>query len=455
MRGLVTLVASVALLTLSVPARAQESVPIDTVVVLMQEDRTFNNYFGTYPGANGWPNGFTMPLDPTNPAAGGVAPFKLDSTRTPSLPHSANAMIEAYREGSMNGFITSAEEYGASDGSLAMGYYDYHDIPLYWHLADEFVLTDNWFSSVMGPSFPNHLYLFAATMTGPDGQKYTSVPAEGLDVLTIFDRLEEAGVSWKVYVQEYDPAANFRSTEARLGLTDKAAQLTWVPLVGIPRFVDDPVLSSKIVDLNHYFLDAANGELPNVAMIAPSGLSEHPPGDLTLGHYFAVDVLEALMVSSAWERSAFILTWDEWGGWADHVAPPQVDEHGYGMRVPGLIVSPYAKRGYVDSTLYDHTSVLATIEWLFDVEPLTSRDANAKSFENAFDFTQIPRAPMLPDPEYAPGKPPPPEIPLGALNTAYAVVFGSLTVISGVAWARCRLINDRDERNVARTADQP
>lgn len=410
----------------ALPVAAQSSPPIDTLVIVMQEDRTFNNYFGTYPGANGWPDGFAMPVDPEDPDAGSVEPYKLQSTRTPSLPHSAKAMIDAFHEGAMDNFIVSADSYGARDGSLTMGYYDYRDIPFYWNLADDYVLADNWFSSVMGPSFPNHLYLFAATMTGRQGQRYTSVPAEGLDVVTIFDRLEEAGVSWKVYVQGYDPTANFRSTEARLGLTDKAAQLIWVPLVGIPRFLDDSNLSSKIVDLSEYFEDAANGTLPNVVMITPSGLSEHPPGDLRLGHFFAVDLLEALMLSDQWEQSAYILTWDEWGGWADHVSPPQVDEDGYGMRVPGLIVSPYAKQGYIDSTVYDHTSVLATIEWLFDVDPLTIRDANANPFINAFDFSQEPRPAVLPSVDYVIDEPVPPDSPLELLNMAYAVVFGGL-----------------------------
>ena len=418
----------VALAALSVPiqAIAQGDLPIDTVVVVMQEDRTFNNYFGTYPGANGWPEGFAMPVDPADSDAGSVEPFKLQSTRTPSLPHSAKAMIRAYNEGEMDNFVVSAESYGAADGSLAMGFYDYRDIPFYWNLADQYVLADNWFSSVMGPSFPNHLYLFAATMTGPEGQRYTSVPAEGLDVFTIFDRLEEEGVSWKVYVQGYDPTANYRSTEARLGLTDKAAQLIWVPLVGIPRFLDNPNLSSKIVDLSEYFEDAARGNLPSVAMITPSGLSEHPPGDLRLGHFFAVDLLEALMLSDHWESSAFFLTWDEWGGWADHVPPPQVDEDGYGMRVPGLIVSPFAKQGFVDSTIYDHTSVLATIEWLFDVDPIAQRDADANAFVNAFDFTKPPREPVLPSVEYSTSEEAPTELPIGLLNLAYATVFGSL-----------------------------
>lgn len=426
MKRLIAVAIAAAALAAPSPSLAQDPLPIETIVIVMQEDRTFNNYFGTYPGANGWPEGAAMAVDPDDPTAGTVEPFKLQSTRTPSLPHSAKAMVRAYNDGAMDSFIVSAETYGASDGTLAMGYYDYRDIPFYWNLADDYVLADNWFSSVMGPSFPNHLYLFAATMTGPEGQRYTSVPAEGLDVVTIFDRLEESGVSWKVYVQGYDPETNFRSTEARLGLTDKAAQLIWVPLVGIPRFVDDPNLSSKIVDLSEYFEDATNGTLPNVAMITPSGLSEHPPGDLRLGHFFAVDLLEALMLSDQWEESAYVLTWDEWGGWADHVPPPQVDEDGFGMRVPGLIVSPYAKRGFVDSTLYDHTSVLATIEWLFEVEPLTERDASANAFVNAFDFTQPPREPVLPSVEYTPMEEEPGELPIGLLNVVYATVFSGL-----------------------------
>ena len=381
-------------------AQAEDDTPLEHVVVIMQEDRTFDHYFGTYPGANGWPNGYALPVDPVNPLTRFVEPHKLTSTRTPSLPHSEKALRAAFNGGRNDSFIPAAEAFGASDGSLAIGYYDYHEIPVYWHLADEYVLADNWFSSVMGPSFPNHLYLYSGTAEAPDGSQYGSVPAEGLVIDTIFDRLEEAGVSWKVYIQGYDPAVNYRNPLARLGLIDQGSQLIWVPLVGIARFIDDPNLSSKLVPLSQYYIDAANGDLPAVAYITPSGLSEHPPGDLTLGHYFVADALEALMTSPNWWSSAFIVTWDEWGGWADHVPPPQVDEAGYGMRVPALIVSPYAKRGYVDSTVYDHTSVLALIETLHGVEPLASRDANANDLMNAFDFDQPPRSPAIPPVEY-------------------------------------------------------
>jgi phospholipase C len=375
-------------------------IPIEHVVVIMQEDRTFDNYFGTYPGANGWPDGYALRRDPEDDASPLVTPHKLVQTRTPSLPHSDKAMVAAVNGGRMDAFVSAAEEFGASDGALALGYYDGTEIPYYWHLADEYVLADNWFSSVMGPSFPNHLFLFSASRRSPDGIQYDNVPEGGMDLETIFDRLEDAGVSWKVYIQGYDPETNYRNTAARLGLTDKAGQLIWVPLVGIPRFVDDPVLSSKLVPIEQYYVDAANGELPEVAYITPSGLSEHPPGDLTLGHFFVMDLLESLMMGPNWDSSAFIVTWDEWGGWGDHAPPPQVDEDGYGVRVPALIVSPYAKRGFVDQTLYDHTSVLAFIETLHGIEPLTARDAAANDLLNAFDFDQEPREPRLPPPEY-------------------------------------------------------
>lgn len=450
----VLLVFAIALTIMLVPTAsgAQErEVPIDTLVVVMQEDRTFDNYFGTYEGANGWPDGFQMPRDPDDLSLGFVEPHKLAETRTVSLPHSEKAMRAAYNDGKMDSFVKSSEEFGTPDGALALGYYDYNDIPFYWQLADEFVLADNWFSSVMGPSFPNHLYLFAGTRyakTAVDSEgaplRYDSIPAEGLDVDTIFDRLDEAGISWKVYIQGYSEDVTYQNSEARAGLHPQASQLVWVPLVGIPRFVQNPKLNANLVPLAEYFEDARSGELPAVSFITPSGLSEHPPGDLRLGHFFATDLLEALMLSEHWESSAYVLTWDEWGGFADHVAPPQVDEDGYGLRVPGLIVSPYAKPGYVDSTVYDHTSVLATIEDWWDLEPLAERDANANTFANAFDFTQEPRPPLVLSTSY---NAPPPEVDpvqqVATVNSAYANMFlligGALTFGAGFgAWRRRR-----------------
>jgi phospholipase C len=164
-----------------------------------------------------------------------------------------------------------------------------------------------------------------------------------------------------------------------------------VPLLNIDRFLDDPKLASHIVDLSEYFVDLENGKLPAVAYIAPSGASEHPPGSIRSGQKFVKSLIQGLMRSDSWEESAFLLLYDDWGGWYDHVVPPQVDENGYGMRVPGILVSPYSRRGHIDSTELDFTSVPKFIEENWDLKPLAERDANANSFVSAFDFSQPPR----------------------------------------------------------------
>jgi len=356
----------------------------------MQEDRSFDHYFGTYPRANGFPKDFQMPVNPFDPNTTYVKPFKLNVTRTPPFSKGKKIARIAYNNGSMNGFIYAHDQYGGN-GTLAMGYYDYTDIPFYWNLAREFVLCDNWFSSAMGASFPNHLYLYAAQTAG-----YNSIPEEGLNITTIFDLLESRGISWKIYISNYDPDANYTNPGARLQLIPKGAQVVWCPLLNIPRFVHNSSLNSKITDVSSYYSDLKTDNFPQVVFITPATFSEHAPGDIVLGQYYVMDLIVNLMRSKHWYDSVLILTWDEWGGWFDHVPPPQVDEDGYGFRVPAIIVSPYAKRGFIDSTIYDHTSILKFIEWLFGLPPLAERDAKANNILNALDFSQRPRPPIIP-----------------------------------------------------------
>jgi phospholipase C len=271
-----------------------------------------------------------------------------------------------------------------------MGYYDGSDIPYYWNLADEYVLFDRFFSSAKDGSFSNHMYWVAAIPPG-DG-KGEELAKSLANSPTIFDRLQEAGISWKFYVQNYDPTITYRN----LGnVGNRASQVVWVPLLNIDRFLDDPDLSSHIVDLNEYFVDLENGTLPAVAYIIPSGASEHPPQYPATGQRFVKNLIQELMRSSSWESSAFLLTYDDWGGWYDHVAPPQVDKYGYGPRVPTLLVSPYARRGHIDSTELDFTSILKFIEENWNLEPLAERDAKANNFLTAFDFEQTPRSPQF------------------------------------------------------------
>jgi phospholipase C len=233
---------------------------------------------------------------------------------------------------------------------------------------------------------------WVAGQAGVKDPRKDAVPDEGWgDIPTIFDRLQEKGISWKFYVQNYDPNITFRDR----GTGDKSAQVVWVPLLAYARYLDDPELSSRIVNLDQYYEDLANDELPAVSFIVPSGASEHPPGSILAGQRFVKGLINALMQSDAWESSAFLWTYDDWGGWYDHVPPPIVDDWGYGFRAPALLVSPYAKRGHVDSTVLDFTSGLKFIEENWDLLPLAERDAEANNFLSAFDFSQPPREPRI------------------------------------------------------------
>jgi phospholipase C len=250
------------------------------------------------------------------------------------------------------------------------------------------VLFDHFFSSDHGGSFANHMFWVSGQQGG------SRVTGEGYhDIPTIFDSLQERGISWKFYVQNYDPEINYRTAHLISG--NRASQVIWVPILNMARFLDDPELSSHIVDLNEYFTDLENGTLPAVAYIAPAGASEHPPGSIRSGQKFVKSLMQALMRSTSWESSAFLVTYDDWGGWYDHVLPPQVDEHGYGMRVPAFMVSAYAKRGHIDSTVLDFTSIMKFVEENWNIEPLAERDGNANSFVSAFDFTVPPREPVF------------------------------------------------------------
>ena len=403
--------------------------PIEHVIVLMQENHSFDNYFGTYQNADGIPPGTCIPVDPFNPwNPSCVAPFHLgdNEVQLEDPDHSSHTFLLQYNDGRMDGFVYALRRKN-QDGRLTMAYYDDRDLPYYWNLADEYALFDRFFSSAAGGSFTNHIYWVAAV----PGMDRSKLPPEGLgDLPTIFDRLEERGISWKFYVQNYDPRITYRTRGVLQG--PKAAQAVWVPLLNYARYIDDPELSSHIVDLAEYFEDLQNGTLPAVAYMVPSGPSEHPPSSVMSGQRFVRTLLNELMRSTAWNSSAFILTYDDWGGWYDHVSPPQVDASGYGFRVPALLVSAYARRGYIDSTELDYTSILKFIEQNWDLEPLADRDANANSLVTAFDFSQPPREPRM-IPWERPRKEPKVEPRRDVIYTAYgaALVLPALLI----SWA--------------------
>jgi phospholipase C len=419
------------------PSVAAAGKPIQHVVFLMQENHTFDNYFSAYPGVDPEPNTCqanwiptpvpnpTPTKSPTTAPSGSpkpspssknkatpsptpsptpvpsasecYSPFHLSSHRTVDLNHSTEAAVRAFDSGRMDGFSAAQGQYNLPN-NLSVGYYDGTDLPLYYNLASQYVLATRFFSSAMGSSQINHMYSVAARGGG-------AVPPAGYDFPTIFDRLQAAGVSWKFYVQNYDPSITFRSVGAATGTatgatTPKESQLIWLPLLNFSRFIDDPSLASHIVDMQQYYTDLSNNQLPAVAYLVPSGLSEHPPGDISAGQSFAVTTATSLMRSSAWSSSVWTVAWDDWGGWYDHVPPPQVDSDGYGFRVPAIIVSPYARSGVIDNTTYDFTSILKFIEDNWSLQPLTARDATANSIADALDLSRPPAAPAFPAQTY-------------------------------------------------------
>ena len=356
--------------------------PIRHFVFLLQENHTFDNYFGTYGrGSNGTPPGTCMPVNVAHPKGKCIAPFRLGGRAVTDIGHSSVIFRGQFNHGKMNGFANILRIQGV-DPTNVMGYYDGSDIPYYWNLADQYVLFDRFFSSATDGSGSNHFFWVGAYPADPH-----DVPKGGFTRPTIFDELEKAGVSWKFYVSNYDPKITFRAHV----VGDRSSQVVWVPLLNYARFIDDPKLAKHIVPLSQYYDDLAKGTLPSVAYIAPSGASEHPPGSVQSGMRFVRTVINNLMASSSWKSSAFLLSYDDWGGWYDHVRPPQIDGFGYGFRVPAILVSPYARHGYVDHTTLDFTSGLKFIEENWGVAPLTRRDATATSIAGAFDFDQSPR----------------------------------------------------------------
>jgi phospholipase C len=376
-----------ALLPAGAAAAPVPETPIQHVVTVMQENHSFDNYFGTYPGADGVPDDACMPRDPATPSRGCVHPFHVGNRPVEDLSDTPQVAAAQRNGGAMDGFFRAIAQQRGREQPLVMGHYDRRELPFYWRLADEYVLFDRFFGSAAGGTLTNHM--FWATGGPGDQDVRESVPAGGFTTRTIFDRLEAKGISWKFYVQDYDPAITFRSR--RLG--DRGGQLLSVPLLNYARFVDDRELFSHIVPLETFHEDLERGTLPAVSYVVPLGAREHPPGSLKLGQVTVGTLLNGLMRSRYWTSSAFLLTYDSSGGWYDHVRPPRVDRWGYGFRVPALLVSAYARRGHVDHTTLDFTSILKFIERNWGLRPLTDRDRRARSLTRAFAFDRGPRAP--------------------------------------------------------------
>ena len=388
--------------------------PIQHIVILFQENHAFDNYFGTYPGANGL--NATVALAVKNGSSVTASPFHYSSLHPPSLDNSEATARKAYDNGTMDGFVF------AEHTNETMGYYDSRDIPYYWEYASQFVLMDNFFSSVMGPSLPNHLYLIA----GQSGNLTRNVQTIQPSFPVIMDELNGRGITWKYYSGRANDSGRFNAI--------------------LPDFASLQTNASWLENLapsNAFTSDIRNGTLPNVTWVMPTASQdEEPPHNITAGEHYVVSTINTIMQSKYWNSTAIFVTWDDWGGWYDHVAPPQVDSLGLGFRVPCLVISPYAKQGYVDHTQGDFTSILKFIETTYSLPPLTGRDAAASSMLEAFNFSQAPRAPLvLPGPYVADHYPltiasseaaPSNGVPNGVPITDYAWIIVATTVVLGV-----------------------
>ncbi len=412
---------------------------IEHIIFIVQENHSFDNYFGTYPGANGFPLGISIPMDPTQLNLGSVRPYHLNvaqpilvvgdelppgisdpsdlatdqgNTVSPfpfnnesignDIHHSWEAAHIAYDGGKMDGFIK------AQNGNiLTMGYYDRKDISYYWDYADNYVLDDNFFSSAMSGTFPNHLYI-ASGASGPVNLAYPWIKQGGIvdDPDNGFD-LESMSLSWSTLAQE---------------LTNKSLPWTWYngitnPLQPTLRdvlplftyFRENPdQLTAHVKNTQYFISDIQTGRLPAVSWIMPGwhpptspsicanqSLTEHPPARSDCGMDYVTYLVNQLMQSQYWQSTAIVITWDDWGGFYDHVPPPQVDAYGEGFRVPALIVSPWAKHHYVDHTQYEFASLLKLAERNFNLPTLGVRDVKANDMMNSFDFTQAPQPTLI------------------------------------------------------------
>jgi phospholipase C len=436
---------------------------IKHVIVIMQENRSFDQYFGTFPGADGLPRNkkgqFTVCVP--DPASGKCVKPWLDTRDTNSGgPHLYTDAVADIDHGKMDGFIKSRES-GHADtdilGCIAahlspncddvMSYHNGKQLKHYWAYAKNFVLQDHMFEPNLGWSQVSHLYMVSAwaarcvpnkpktcksDIVNPDTDLSHGTGNIDLSALTtvkdpgdtqatssqsqyawtdITYLLHKHHVSWKYYLsQGIEPDCEDGAVSCTPVKQDVKTPEIWNPLVDFTTVHQDHQLGN-IVPTQQFYKDARKGTLPAVSWVIPSGdVSEHAPGRISWGQNYVTGLVNAVMKSKDWDSTAIFLTWDDWGGFYDHVKPPKVDGQGYGLRVPGIVISPYARKGYIDHQTLSFDAYLKFIEDDFlggyRINPKTDGrpDPRPDVRENAkklgtlvkdFDFTQAPRRPFL------------------------------------------------------------
>ncbi len=423
------------------PAGASAAVPIKHVIVVMQENRSFDEYFGTFPGADGLPAHACVP-DPDTKTC--VAPFHDPNDRNSGGPHGQTNATADINGGRMDGFIAQ-EEAGkrhscktVNDPNCGarvngqpdvMGWHDSREIPNYWTYAQQFVLQDRMFEPNASWSLPAHLFMvseWSAHCASSDPASCTNAlqnPGQGpKDPYAWTDLtylMHAKGVSWAYYL---DQGAQPDCADDAMACTPKPQRVgvpsIWNPLPGFTDVKQDGQLAN-VQDLSRFFDAAKAGTLPAVSWIVPNSKdSEHPPALVSAGQAYVTSIVNAVMQSPDWSSTALFLTWDDWGGFYDHVTPPTVDQNGYGLRVPGIVISPYAKKGFIDHQTLSFDAYVKLIEDLFlggqrldpktdgrpDPRPTVREDApQLGDLMIDFDFTQPPRPPLILLPHPSPG----------------------------------------------------
>jgi phospholipase C len=449
----------------SLPAGHDLLPQIEHIVVLMMENHSYDSYFGMLRDRG---EGFTLGADGepevSNAGAGGgsIRAHHLPAVQHPQAPsQSWHASHLQWGHGRCDGFVKSTQvmlpDADAGADATGMGYWTEDDVPFYYGLARTFPLADHWFSSCLGPTFPNRRFLISATAHG----LIDDLPFDLLDYPpagTIFDMLTRHGISWANYHAVAGDSSRLRRyahhkrrmTRRRLlflgrsfgavtrGMQKDLQFTANVYPVGLGRYM------THIHGTDQFFTDADNGTLPAFSIVDPDfeTYSEENPQDIRRGESFAAEVISRVMHGKGWPRTLLIWVYDEHGGYHDHVAPPAAvppdDLHGrsligsgtrlqallrpflrgmvenaenmtegphrydrYGFRVPAVIVSPYARPDYVCSTVLDHTSVLRLLEEKWNLPALTARDAAASTPLDALDLAGPPAfrtPPKLPEP---------------------------------------------------------
>jgi len=421
------------------------------VVIVMQENRSFDSYFGTYPRARGIPMKNGEPSVCVTDPKSGICwqPYHDPRDRHGGGPHGPAQARMDIDGGRMDGFIRAAQHsrhrcHNPNDPVCSpnsaldvMGYHDAREIPNYWAYARNFVLQDRMFEPISSWSLPAHLFMVSewsarCSRTGdpmscvnslggpPAPPGFTGTKNPHYDWTDLTWLLHRAGVSWRYYVFKGGEPDCRNDAEVTCASVDQKAKTPgiWNPL---PWF--DTVRKNhqrgNIQSINRFYEAARTGRLPAVSWVTPNQrVSEHPPARVSAGQAYVTNLINTVMRGPDWSSTAIFLAWDDWGGLYDHVSPPRVDENGYGLRVPGLVISPYARRGFIDDQILSFDAYAKFIEDDFlggrRLDPLTDGRPDRRpdiresmpqlgDLRRDFNFAHKPRRPLLLPTHPAPG----------------------------------------------------